>query len=333
MNKERRLGRGLEALLGRPPESPSTESHSLAAERTASPAPIADAAPQQVSVHEIDRNPFQPRREFDQAELNQLASSLREHGMLQPLLVRRAASGRFQLIAGERRLRAALQAGWNAVPVQIREADDRQMTEIAIVENLQRKDLHALEKAASFQAYLAKYGVSQEDLARRLQVDRSTIANLIRLLELPDTVQSSLRHGAITPGHARALLPLGDEQEQVAFAQRIEREGWNVRQTEEAVQQHIHRADVEPLATAGAAPASAPSVTSISRGRRKPKSDHLVQLERQLRLAVGHRVEIRQAASGRGRLMIHFRNHEEFEAVRRYLLSGSAEQPPVRRAG
>ena len=136
-------------------------------------------------------------------------------GCLQPVVVRRV-DDRYQLIAGERRLRAAKQAGWTDVPVNIIEADDRQTAELAIVENLQRKDLNPLEKAASFQRYLEQYGCTQEELAGRLKLDRSTIANLIRLLELPEPVQDAVRQGKITPGHARALLPLGEEREQVA---------------------------------------------------------------------------------------------------------------------
>ena len=151
--------------------------------------------------------------------------------------------GGYQLIAGERRLRAARLAGWTEVPVTVVEADERQTAELAIVENLQRKDLNALEKAASFQRYLDQYRGTQEELAGRLKLDRSTIANLIRLLELPAAVQDALRRGKITPGHARALLPLGEESEQIAFSQRIEREGLNVRQTESLVQETIAATD------------------------------------------------------------------------------------------
>ncbi len=168
--------------------------------------------------------------------MQSLAESISTHGLLQPVVVRRVHE-RYQLVAGERRLRAAIQAGWVDVPVSVVEADDRQMAELAIVENLQRKDLNALEKAASFQKYLDQYGCTQEELAGRLKLDRSTIANLIRLLELPEPVQEAIRRGKITQGHARALLPLGDEREQIEFCRRIEREGMNVRQTETLVQE------------------------------------------------------------------------------------------------
>src|SRR5208282_3452130 len=172
-----------------------------------------------------------PRQDFDTDELQRLADSIASHGLLQAVVVRPFEGG-FQLIAGERRLRAARLAGWTEVAVTVVEADERQTAELAIVENLQRKDLNALEKAASFQRYLDQYGGTQEELAGRLKLDRSTIANLIRLLELPGAVQDALRRGRITQGHARALLPLGDEREQVAFSERIQKEGLNVRQTE-----------------------------------------------------------------------------------------------------
>ncbi len=205
MTRERRLGRGLEALLGGPLPSVAG-GPSLHVVGGAEPPTI---GPLQVGVYDIEANPFQPRRDFDEAEIDVLADSLQQHGLLQPVLVRRIEE-RYQLVAGERRLRAAIKAGWSEVPVQVVEADDRQTAEIAIVENLQRKDLNPLEKAVSFQRYLETYATTQEELAQRLQIDRSTIANLIRLLELPQEVQQAVRAGAITQGHARALLPLGD---------------------------------------------------------------------------------------------------------------------------
>ena len=205
MSKERRLGRGLEALLGR--SFPETQSpQQLGLHMPSDQAPIdgapADAGsdsgadPFSIKAAEIDRNPFQPRREFDAEEIAALSESLREHGLIQPIIVRRVGP-RYQLIAGERRLRAATAAGWTEIPALVREADDRQVAELAIVENLQRKDLNPLEKAASFEQYLQRYRCTQEELAGRLHIDRSTIANLIRLLELPASVQDAIRGGAI----------------------------------------------------------------------------------------------------------------------------------------
>ena len=206
--------------------------------------------PPRLEIDQIASNPLQPRQDFDTEELQTLAESIAAHGLFQPVVVRRVGD-RYQLVAGERRLQAAKQAGWTDVPVSIIEADDRQTAELAIVENLHRKDLNALEKAASFQRYLEQYGCTQEELAGRLKLDRSTIANLIRLLELPEPVQEAIRQGKISQGHARALLPLGDEREQFAFCERIQKEGLNVRQTEAMVQELIEQADRGPLGVIG----------------------------------------------------------------------------------
>jgi ParB family transcriptional regulator, chromosome partitioning protein len=341
MSKEKRLGRGLEALLGAIParnepavlagQHPASRNESAFGanrfNRTEPPADFYEHPAEQIismpNVHadepepevgmvrlpvfEIDSNPHQPRQEFDAKELQSLSESISTHGLLQPIVVRKQGE-RFELIAGERRLRAAQQAGWTEVPVNIIEADDRQTAELAIIENLQRKDLNPLEKAASFHRYLEQYGCTQEELAGRLNLDRSTIANLIRLLELPEGVQETLRRGEITQGHARALLPLGDEREQIAFCARIKQEGLNVRQTEAMVQQMIDSADAEPLAIIG------------NDGRTgkpaKPQNEHIAGLEQQFRAALGlKKVQITHNTRGRGKLVIHFRNHEEFERI------------------
>jgi ParB family chromosome partitioning protein len=305
VSNPKRLGRGLEALLGRPLNGPPETTLAIA-EGTAE---VRDGLAQ-IHVYEIENNPFQPRRDFDEAAIRELADSLKEHGMIQPLVVRRHGE-RYQLIAGERRLRAAIKAGWQHVPTQVREADDRQMSEVAIVENLQRKDLNALEKAASFQQYLERYGCTQEELAGRLKIDRSTIANLIRLLELPEPVQESLRRGKITQGHARALLPLGDEKEQIDFCQRIQREGMNVRQTEVLVQETIDAADHEPL--------SAVETPGKPSRPTRAKNEHIVALEQEFRTALGMKVKITHNARGRGKMVVHFRDHEEFEQLKKHV--------------
>jgi ParB family chromosome partitioning protein len=268
--------------------------------------PPAPQAPR-IEIRRIDSNPYQPRQDFNEAETRSLAESLKSHGLLQPVVVRQVGD-RYQLVAGERRLRAAAMAGWTDVPAQVIDADDRQVAELAIIENVQRKDLNALEKAASFQRYLEQYGGTQEELAGRLKIDRSTIANLIRLLELPAAVQEAVRHGKLFQGHARALLPLGDEKEQVAFCQRIQREGLSVRQTEALVQEMIDRADAEPLAV----------ITREGETSRpgRGQSEHTVALEQQFRSALGLRVALRHNSRGRGKLIIQFRNHEEFERLR-----------------
>jgi ParB family chromosome partitioning protein len=288
-------------------------------------APAAPIAPQdspaggglpRLEIDQIASNPLQPRQDFNTEELQTLAESIAAHGLLQPVVVRRVGD-RYELVAGERRLQAAKRAGWSDVPVSIIEADDRQTAELAIIENLHRKDLNALEKAASFHRYLEQYGCTQEELAGRLNMDRSTVANLIRLLELPEPVQEAIRQGKISQGHARAMLPLGEEREQVAFCERIQKEGLNVRQTEEMVQEQVQQADRGPLGVIGrdGKPARA----------RKGRSEHIAALEQELRAALGARVKLSHDARGRGKLEIHFQNHDEFERIRQHIC---ASTPP-----
>jgi ParB family chromosome partitioning protein len=266
-----------------------------------------------LNVYEIENNPFQPRRDFDEAAIGELAESIKTHGLLQPLVVRRHGD-RWQLVAGERRLRAAIKAGWADVPVTVHDADDRQMAEMAMVENLQRKDLNPLEKAASFEAYLEEYGCTQEELAGRLKIDRSTIANLIRLLELPASVQDAVRSGAISQGHARALLPLGDDERQLQLCQRIQDQSLSVRATEELVQDTIDEEDSRKPGP----PASAPKRPKASRGRSRGGQNAV--LEQELRTALGTKVEVRSTAAGRGKIVIHFANVDEFERLHEHLV-------------
>ncbi len=306
MLQERRLGRGLEALLGRPLDQGPAASSMVKVEDEDETSGF-----QQVNVLDIDSNPYQPRSEFDDSEIQALADSVVEHGLLQPLVVRRAGN-RYQLIAGERRLKAVIRAGFDHVMVQIKDADDRQLAEMAIVENLQRKDLNAIEKARCFQQYLQRYGCTQEELAGRLQIDRSTVANFIRLLELPEQIQQALRDGKLTQGHARALLPLGDEQEQLKFADRIQKDGLSVRATEALVQETIRIADVEPLAVF--APDEAP--TAATPAVASTRNDNLLALEQELRTVLGTKIEVKQTKSGSGKVIIHFANSGEFDRIR-----------------
>ncbi len=261
----------------------------------------------QLLVSEIDNNPFQPRRKFNETEIASLAESIREHEQLQPILVRRVGE-RFQLISGERRLRATIHAGLTKIRAEVREADDRLVAELAIVENLQRKDLDAIEKALSFRRYIDEHQCTQEDLAKRLKIDRSTIANLMRLLELPTELQSWVQNEKITAGHARTLLPLGSDKQQLEFARQIIGEHWTVRETERRVANHLLEED-------GKNPEANAKKSGIRSGPRKRDTPHLAALEQQVRLSLGTKVEIRQQNSGRGKIVINFTNAEEFERL------------------
>jgi ParB family chromosome partitioning protein len=262
-----------------------------------------------LSVFDIEDNPFQPRRVFSEPEIVSLAESLKEHDILQPILVR-VVDNRYQLISGERRLRAAIKANWQTIPARIRKADDRLVSELAIVENLQRKDLNAIEKALSFRRYIDEHRCTQEDLAKRLKIDRSTIANLMRLLELPSRIQKSVQDGVISAGHARALLPLGDAGLQQSFCEQIEREGLSVRATEGLVSDRL--ADEDTYGRRNA-----------DRGRQA--RDHQVEaLQQEMKMALGAKVKIKKGAKDRGQIVISFSSQQEFERLRELLLVGKA---------
>lgn len=267
-----------------------------------------------IPVSAVDANPWQPRSVVDDGALAELAESLREHGLVQPIVVR-AQGGRYQLIAGQRRLAAARRLGWESVIARVLEVDDRQMAEIAIVENLQRRDLDPLEKAASFKQYLANWQCTQEELAKRLSIDRSSVANLIRLLELPEAVQGMLRAGSISMGHARALLPIGDEPEQVRLANRVVAESLSVRAVEAEVKE-ILRADEQDDEFAEGLPSSA--------GRRggRPATKRPAQitaLENDLRRALGTKAVVHATSKGSGRIVIPFADADEFQRLLEYL--------------
>ncbi|MDG2012078.1 MAG: ParB/RepB/Spo0J family partition protein [Pirellulaceae bacterium] len=304
MNKKKRLGRGLEALLSATSELEQSVDVSHESEREST---TSDTV--QLSVYEIDDNPFQPRREFSESEIASLTESLKSHDMLQPILVR-VVNGRYQLISGERRLRAAIQAGWSTIPARVRQADDRLVAELAIVENLQRKDLNAIEKALSFRRYIDEHGCTQEHLAGRLKIDRSTLTNLMRLLELPKLVQDALRGGSITMGHARALLPLGDERVQLEFCNRIQKEGVSVRQTERDVAERIAKED-------GA---------GVVAPKKRTQNQQIEALQHELKMVLGTRVDLRQNARGNGRITIHFADNREFDRLKAILSGGAPQQ-------
>jgi ParB family transcriptional regulator, chromosome partitioning protein len=316
VTKDRRLGKGLAALLGTPLEEEVASGPDILPMHppTAPPAasPRGDGEIVEISVYTIDNNPFQPRQTFDADEIAALAESLRAHQQLQPIIVR-PTGDRFQLISGERRLRAAIHAGLKEIRAVVRPADDRLMAELAIVENLQRKDLSPLEKASAFRRYIDQHQCSQEDLARRLKIDRSTIANFMRLLELPAAVQKLLEDEKISAGHAKALLPLSDEQQMVAIAKRMASENWSVRQAEQWVNERLQE---EKVAEERARP------NRYLPGKRP--NIQLSSLEQELKLVLGTKVALRSTMKGTGKIVIHFNSHDEFERLRQLLLQQAA---------
>jgi ParB family chromosome partitioning protein len=253
-----------------------------------------------VPVDAIEVNPFQPRTDFDEASLAELAQSIRVHGIIQPLTLRRLHEGRYQLIAGERRLRAARLAGLTAVPAFIRLADDQGLLEMAIVENLQRADLNAMEMAFSLQRLLDECSLTHEELSHRLGKSRSAVTNYLRLLKLPPQAQQALRNDEISMGHARAIAGLEDIAAQLMVLGEVMAKKLSVRETERLV------ADYH-------APARTPKPESPAPGAEAPAE--IRGIERDLRNLFGVKVNVQYKRGGTGEIRIPFASDHEFNEI------------------
>ncbi len=285
MAKRDRLGRGLGALLGEYLGDDGVQ------------AKPAEARP--IAVASIAPNPFQPRREFSPEELEDLTSSIRENGLLQPIVVRPAAPGStatWELVAGERRWRAVSRLGWTEVPALVRELDDRAMLVLALVENLQRSGLSALEEAAGYQQLADEFGLSQQEIAQAVGKDRSTVANALRLLQLPSSVRQLVTEGRLSAGHARALLGIGNDHQMSVLARRAADEGWSVRQVEAEVQR------------------TRPKKLTRTKAER-PREAAERRLEEELQRVLGTAVKIRRTRGMKGRIEIPFYSAEDFERL------------------
>jgi ParB family transcriptional regulator, chromosome partitioning protein len=290
--KRDRLGKGLGALLrenSTPDQEPGVHAKMIA---TGGIAP----------------NPYQPRREFAEDELQELAASLRENGLLQPIVVRPAPGGaaaRYELVAGERRWRAGMRLGWTEIPAVVRDVDDRTLLVLALVENLQRSELSALEEAEGYQRLAEEFSLTQQQVAEVVGKDRSTVANAMRLLQLPASVRALLRDGALSAGHARALLGLESDRRIVEMARQASEEGWSVREVEAQVKRVR---------------------TNASRAPAKEKSREVGEraLEEALQRLFGTEVRIRNSRGSRGRIEIPFFGAEDFERIFELLAGESA---------
>jgi ParB family chromosome partitioning protein len=299
--KRRGLGRGLGALIMDTRHSPPLETE-----------PQVDAATtthegiRQVAVEAIAPNPQQPRTHFDPTALDELAASIREHGILQPLIVAQnpQQAGSYWLIAGERRWRAARLVPLEQVPVIVRDASPQQLVEWALVENLQRADLNPLEEAAAYHSLIEEFGLTQAEIGQRVGKSRPAIANTVRLLNLPGDVQSALVEGRISAGHARALLALPDQSAVSYVLGRILARDLNVRQTEELVKQLTQ------------SPTEAASRLAV----KQEPDGQLSYLENRFRAALSTRVNLTRNRDGSGRLTVHFYNDDDLDQIYRLIV-------------
>jgi ParB family chromosome partitioning protein len=257
---------------------------------------------QYVRVDDIISNPYQPRRQYDEEKLAELAESMQAHGVVQPLVVR-ACDGGYELIAGERRLMAARQAGLQQVPVVVRECTDQEMLELALVENLQREDINCIDAGRAYKRLMDEFGVTQEQVAARIGKSRPAIANTLRLLMLPERVQESLLAGRISEGHGRALLAFEDPESAVALCERIEHKGLSVRQAEAIVKQKSTPQDV----------------SRETSGSERTIDANIRSLQDRLREALATKVEIHPHGE-RGNIAIEYYSPEDLDRVTAYIL-------------
>lgn len=283
--KKDRLGRGLGALLGDylPPEPPSVGT------------PAGDV--RKIPVQAIVANPHQPRKSFSDNELAELVGSIREHGLLQPLMVRPAGGGRYELVAGERRLRSVQRLGWEEVPVVVREVEDEALLVLALVENLQREELNPIEEAEGYRVLAEQFGFTQEEISQAVGKERSTVANLLRLLKLPPSIRKLVEAGELSMGHARALLSVEDPVHAADLARAAVKEGWSVREMERSARGPLPK-------------------TERSASPPQPSRDPVVRaLEEALRERLATRVQIRTGKKGTGVIEVPFHGAEDFERL------------------
>jgi ParB family chromosome partitioning protein len=288
--KRQALGRGLAALIPSPPATPATDGEAAAA------AAKAGASLRTIDIENIHPSASQPRKRFDDARLDELAESIRSQGIIQPLVVRMRVGGGFELIAGERRWRAAQRAGLHQVPAIVRDVAEAQVFEMALVENLQREDLNPIEEAEGYQHLVAEFGYTQESLAARVGKERSTVANALRLLKLPPPVRGMVVEGRLSMGHARALLGLEDDAVIERMARQTASRSLSVRQVEAMVRRERE----------GAQPPAPPAQNESPAAR-----DLALRLQR----ALSAKVKLIESGPGQGHIQIHYNSLDELDGI------------------
>jgi ParB family chromosome partitioning protein len=287
-----------------PPQQPVAPATPAPAPAATAPVASAEGGPRNIPIDLVQRNPGQPRKHFDEGELSDLSNSIRSHGVLQPILVRPIPGGKYEIVAGERRWRAAQRAGLHAIPAVVRDLNEVEVLEIAIVENVQRTDLNPIEEAQGFQALIDRFSRTQQEIAEAVGKSRPHIANMLRLLQLPDDLQEMVRDGRLSSGHARAILTAPDPR---GLAQRAISEGLNVR-------------EIERLAQQAKDEKHGPRVTSTTAG--DGKSADTRALEQSLSAALGLDVTITEKGGSAGDVKISYRTLEQLDEVVRRLRGG-----------
>jgi len=299
-NNSRRLGRGLDALLGTGGKQEVSEQEiGVGATDEVEKSSLNSSNTAQIAIDKIIRNPEQPRTVFQENLLEELTASIRQHGVIQPIIVSQGPSDGYVLIAGERRLQAAKRAGLTEVPVVIRESTNVELLELALVENLQRSDLNSLEEASAFQRLIEEYGLTQEDVARRIGRSRSSVGNTMRLLNLEMEIRASLVSGEISEGHARALLGMPPGQERLSLWREVVRKRLNVREIEREVRKFLRPAKVQ---------SDDLKVEDVNM-----REAELKLLENRLRRGLGTRVNVTDGHQGGARILIEVFDPDELD--------------------
>ncbi len=294
--KKPALGQGLKALL----ENAATDITS----KENAQATLGNVA--MVKIKHIEANPFNPRTNFEEEALAELAASIKEHGIIQPLTVRKMGVDKYQLISGERRFRASQIAGLEEVPVYIRLANDQAMLEMALVENIQREDLNAIEVALSYERLIQECNLTQEELSQKLSKSRSSITNFLRLLKLPATIQSGIRDGLISMGHARALVSAGDEPRQIALYEATVAEQWSVRQLERIIKDGIDPKIAEQEEVQQPTQVKVPAA---------PITLDQDQFRHVLAEKISAKIDIKKSGNGTGKLIINFNSDNDLNRI------------------
>jgi ParB family chromosome partitioning protein len=296
-NKKQALGKGIRALLNTIDEELKTTAEGVPAVSGQNSGTIA-----RIPVDQIEVNPHQPRRDFDEQALKELSESIQIHDIIQPVTIVKTGHNKYQLISGERRLRASRMAGLKDIPAYIRTADDQQMLEMALLENLQREDLNAIEIGLSYQRLMMECDLTQEQVAERMKKDRSTVTNYIRLLKLPPDIQKAVRDGEISMGHARAIISLDQVDQQLYVFREVKAKGMSVRQVEQFVKEMTAGDKSEPAKAAAAAKA----------GQLPPAYK---RIEDNMASHFSTRVHMDRKKNGRGSILIEFYNDQDLERI------------------